>query len=257
MRQPYYMVDFSVAHCMFEIRINDISVMTLDIPGQVASMTPVNFSILESGVQTISATLLPHSGQLSLDPAAMLKFNIKLYDVDKDFVFKEQLAAYQFAPVKEEQKIPVLRHQLTFNATVPYQLKGWQEGTNLKDVEDMNEKLRTAYQNIATLINNKRYDRFKEVITNREHIMVTSMYMSPQQANARIDGLIEDFEAGFKVAPVPANAVLQTYGNGKMAALKKINGESALYLVNEETKEELMLDMMFYIPKGKTAFEII
>lgn len=257
MKQPYYMIDFSAGLCMFEIRVNDIPVMTLDLAGQAASVGPMNYAIPESGLQSISATMLPHSGQLTLDPAAMLKFNIKLYDVEKDFVLKEQLAAYKFDPVGKDKKLPVMRHQLTFNATVPYQLKGWQEGTNLKDVEDMNEKLRTAYQHIATLINNKRYDRFKEVIANREHIMITSMYLNLQQASARIDGLIEDFEAGFKVAPIPANAVLQTYGNGKMAALKKINGESALYLVNEETKEELMLDLMFYIPKGKTAFEII
>jgi hypothetical protein len=47
------------------------------------------------------------------------------------------------------------------------------------------------------------------------------------------------------------------YADGRAAALKKLNGEPALYLVNEKTKEELMIDLMFYVPEGKTEFEVI
>lgn len=39
--------------------------------------------------------------------------------------------------------------------------------------------------------------------------------------------------------------------------LKKPNGESALYLKNAKTEEELMIDITFYVPKGKSAFEVI
>jgi hypothetical protein len=47
------------------------------------------------------------------------------------------------------------------------------------------------------------------------------------------------------------------YANDRVAALKKTNGEPALYLFNEETQEELMLDLSFHIPEGKTEFEVI
>jgi len=257
MTQPYYMLDFSAGCCMFQIRVNDIPVMTLDLPGQAASIVPINFGILQSGKQTITATLLPHSGQTTLDPEALLEFDVKMFDVQNDFVFKEQLCSYTFAKVNPEKSLPVERYRTEFIATVPYQLKGWTKGVPLKDVEDMGEKLKAAYYRIANLISNKHYDRFREVIHNREHIMTTSMYLDEGAAQARIEGLIDDFESGFEVAPIAENAVLQVYADGRAAALKKLNGEPALYLVNEKTKEELMIDLMFYVPEGKTEFEVI
>lgn len=257
MAQPYYMLRFSAGCCMFEIRINDIPVITLDLPGQAASMVPINYAILETGKQFITATLLPHSGQITLDPAAMLDFDIKLYDVEWDFVFKEQLVGHKFDAVDATKKLPVERHRTEFLANVPYRLQGWQSGTNLKNVDDISFKLRSAYNRLASTIRNKQYDSFREIIAKRENIMITSMYMDQQQAKTRIEGLIADFESGFQLAPIPENAVLQIYGDGRAAALKKINGESALFLVNNETKEELMLDLMFYIPNGKTEFEVI
>lgn len=257
MAEPYYMIRFSAGCCMFQIRINDIPVITLDLSGQAASMVPANFSILESGKQVVTATMLPHSGQLVLDPAAKLEFEVKLYDVEREFVFKEQVAGHKFSPVDPEKKLPVERYRTEFLASVPYSLKGWQNGILLKDVEDVDLKLRSAYNKIASLIDNGHYDRFREVIANRENIMITSMYLDQPQSAARIEGLIGDFQTGFKVVPLAPQAVLQIYADGKTAALKKLNGEPALYLLNEETKEELMLDLMFYIPAGKTEFEVI
>jgi hypothetical protein len=257
MPQPYYMIDFSAACCMFEVRVNDIPVMMLDLPGQAASVTPVNFSILESGTQIITATVFPHSGGIVLDPEAKLKFDIKLFDVEKGFVFKEQLVKYEFEKVDRNRKLPVMRHQTSFSAQVPYSLQGWKNGLALKDVKDVNIKLSNAYERLSALIRRGEYNAFRSSIANRENIMAKSMYLDPAKAEGRIVNLIEDFEGGFKVAPVPPDAVLQIYGEGKVAALKKINGESALFLVNDETKEELMIDIMFYIPNGKTEFEVI
>lgn len=57
--------------------------------------------------------------------------------------------------------------------------------------------------------------------------------------------------------PITDDNNVHIYGNGKVAGLKNIKGESALYLINEETKEELRLEVTFYIPKGKNEFEII
>ncbi|WP_158799350.1 hypothetical protein [Pedobacter sp. L105] len=257
MPQPYYMIDFSAACCMFEIRINDIPVMMLDLPGQAASMTPVNFSILESGTQIITATVFPHSGNLVLDPEAKLKFDIKLFDVERGFAFKEQLVKYEFEKVDPHKKLPVLRHQTSFSAQVPYSLEGWKNGIALKDVKDVNIKLSNAYERVSSLISRRDYTGFRTSIANRENIMNRSMYLDLAKAKDRIDNLIEDFEGGFKVATIPPDAVLQIYGNGKVAALKKINGESAFFLVNNETREELMIDIMFYISTGKTEFEVI
>ena len=83
------------------------------------------------------------------------------------------------------------------------------------------------------------------------------MYLSKQESDGRINGLIIDFEAGFKVEPIAANAEVQIYGQNKIASLKKPNGESALVLLNKKTGEELMIDLSFYLPAGKKELEVI
>ena len=87
--------------------------------------------------------------------------------------------------------------------------------------------------------------------------MATSMYLSDNESKTRIEELISDFKNGFKVMPIEAKSIVYIYGNDRVAALKKPNGEPALYLQNQKLEEELMLDITFYIPEGKTEFEVI
>lgn len=257
MAKPYYMIDFSAAACMFEIRVNDIPVITQDVNGQVGSLIPINFGILKSGKQEINAKILPMSGTTVLHPNAELKYNIKLFDVVYDFVFKEEQAGHTFPKVDSNGMLPIMMHTHLIDAAVDYSISGWENGVDLDDIDDLGIKLRAAYNKVATMISNGNYDLLKAAISNREHIMATSMYLSNQEKEGRINGLIYDFENGFKVQPIAEDGILQIYGYGKVAALKKLNGESALFLYNAETKEELMIDIAFYIPAGKTEFEII
>lgn len=251
------MLDFGASACMFEIRINDYPVLAMNIEGQVFSMLPINNAILESGEQKISASIMPVLGQHTLDPNAELKFDVKLFDVSNDFVFQKQFNAYKSEPLNEK-KIPILNHSSTFIAEVPYIQTAWQDG---KKLDPNNKKLRSelinAYNHIGDLIKKQNYNQFKQLLAKREQNIAKSMYLSVNEAKARMDDLIEDFENGFNVMPLPNDAVMHIYAYGKVAALKKINGESALYLYSEKTQENLTIDISFYIPKDKTTFEVI
>jgi len=202
--------------------------------------------------------VLPIAGEIHLHEKAVLKFDIKLFDVEKDFVFKTQLNTYQSETIQKEQLIPLLTYVSTFTAEVPYKLDAWQNGKDIK-VTDKNImlKLRTAYNWITEIINTGNYDAFKKEIIKRESNMAVSMYLAQTEKDKRINDLIADFKSGFKAMPLPADAILQVYGYGKVVALKKLNGESALYLENKKTEEEIMLDLTFYIPQGKDDFFII
>lgn len=257
MTHPYYTIDFSASACMFEIRVNDYPVITMNVEGQVATSIPVNFAILEKGTQSISVIVMPMVGETKLHQKAELKFDIKLFDVVNDFVFKKQIGEYKMQPIDSKKVVPIINYASSFIADVPYKLDAWQKGTNLKDVKDVNEKLIKAYQNISNLINKGDYNAFSKAIEKREYNMTTSMYLSSAESKARVAELVSDFKNGFKVMPISGKSLVHKYGNGKVAAMKKLNGESALYLFSKETKEELMLDITFYIPEGKTEFEVI
>ena len=133
----------------------------------------------------------------------------------------------------------------------------WDNATNLKDLKDLKQKLEASYNYIGKIIDKGNYNEFAEIIKSRENNMAISMYLSEINSKARINSLIDDAKNGFKIMPLAKDVVLKLYGYGKLASLKKINGEPALFLFNEETNEELMLDLMFYIPEGKTEFEVI
>jgi hypothetical protein len=251
------MLDFSAGACMFEIRVNDYPVITMNVDGQVSTNIPINFAILEKGDQKITATILPILGTTKLHHNAELKFDVKLFDVTNDFVFQKQFGEYKSEPVEKSKILPIIKYASVFPADVPYKLNAWQTGQKLKGVDDVGIKLANAYQYISKLINTGDYDTFSKAIAKRENNMVTSMYLSSTEAKSRISGLIEDFKAGFKIMPIPKDSIMHIYGDGKVAGLKKHNGESALFLFNEKTKEEMMIDITFYMPIGKTEFEVI
>ena len=256
MTEPYYTIDFSASACMFEIRVNDYPVVTMNIEGQAATNIPINFAILESGLQTISSKLLPNLGESQLNSKAELKFDIKLFDVSNDFVFDKQFGEYQSEPI-DNKKPPIVSYTNTFQTIVPYKLDAWQKSKNLRDIEFCKMKLDAAYKKIAKIIEDSNFEEYKQLISKRENNMVTSMYLSKHEAERRMIGLIKDFNSGFKVQPILDDCVMMFYANDRVAALKKTNGEPALYLFNEETQEELMLDLSFHIPEGKTEFEVI
>lgn len=257
MTKPYYLIEFSAAACLFEIRVNDIPVMTLELPGQASTIAPVNFAILNSGNQTFSARILPLPGNITLDANASLSYQLKLYDISQGFDYKETLLTYTFPKVDGEKRLPVLQKADQFIATVPYLLKGWTDGENLNDVDDVKDKLVRAYQKITGYIRNKNYDSFRQALANREEIMSTSMYLNREKPSKRIDNLIRDFENGFELIPFANDLVIQYYAGGKVVALRRLNGDHAICAQNWEKEEEILLDLAFYIPEGKSEFEVI
>lgn len=256
MHQPYYMIDFSASACFFEIKINDYPVIHMNIDGQVSSNIPINYAILSSGLQTISLSILPNIGDVELHPKSEVKIKIQLFDVSAGFVFQDQILEFQSEGVSEK-KIPFINYSNTFRAEVPYHLEAWQKGINLKEIDGYEEKLRNAYEKIAILIRNKDFESYKQLISKRENNIMVSMYLSNAESESRFNGLVQDFQLGFEMLPLSKDALLFLYAENKVAMLKKINGEPALSLENKETEEELMLDIAFYIPKGKEDFEVI
>ncbi|KIO76395.1 hypothetical protein TH53_15100 [Pedobacter lusitanus] len=231
--------------------------MILDNSGQASSIAPVNFAILDSGIQKLDVGVFPHSGETVLDANASMSYKVKLYDVSYGFEFKHDLLAYKFPATDPRKQVPYSRKSDQFDAQIPYELEGWRKGVHLKGVEDVELKLKRAYARLAQSINAKRYDQFEQALANREHIMATSMYLNKHESARRISNLVKDFEDGFELMPLASDAVFHYYADGKMAAFKRLNGEPAMFLQNQEKQEELSLDLLFYIPEGKTEFEVI
>lgn len=256
-KKTYYMIDCSALMCYFQIKINDVEVFAFNVDGQTSTDIPINQGVLESGNQEIEVRCLPLTGTPNLHKEAYVRYKVVVFDVSSgDFQFLEQFENNQTPPVTEG--IPFTSHKSTFKAEVPYKLDAWQNGIDLKKVDfKIKPKLYTAYNKLKLDIQNGNYAKFAEAFKKREQNMATAMYLSPKEAKERIEKLIYDFSNGFEVAHIPEDAIVELSAYGKLACLKRPNGMSALFLENKKTEEELILQPTFFIPEGKTEFEVI
>lgn len=257
MIEPYYQIEFNAVACKFEININEVNIISLAIENQASTLIPLNSGIAKTGEQKLNVKLLTLPGHEFLHPQAVFSYKIKVYEMRYGFELKTTMEGHVFPPVDPSKKLKVMSHDQVFNAEVPYTIDSWQKGTLLTDVEDLDEKLRRAYSRIASYIRNKEYEKLKSALANREKTMATSMYLSQQDSEARLNSLTQDIEDGFTVMPMDPAVLISIYGQGRLAAYKKLSGEPALTLFNPKTGEEIMLDLSFYIPAGKTEFEVI
>lgn len=259
MIEPYYQIDFNAVGCKFEVRVNDISLLSMTIENQAATMIPLNSGIARSGTQKLYVKISPPEGQEFLHPETVFKYDIKSFDVRYGFELKNTIEGHTFPKVDPAKKLRFMEYSQQFQAEVPYTIDTWQGGTLLADIDadELNERLRRAYSRLATFIRNKDYNQLKRELERREQTMATSMYLGSEAMEARLNSLIEDIDAGFQVMPMQPGVFLDLSGNGRLAAYRKLNGEPALTLFNHETGEELMLDLNFFIPAGRTEFEVI
>lgn len=257
MIEPYYQIDFNAVACKFEASINDVNLLSYTVEGQVGTLLPLNSGILKSGPQQLKIKVLPIEGQPQLHPEAAFSYTIKIFEVRYGFELKEELEGYTFPAPDPSKKQTELEHIQEFHAEVPFTIDSWQQGILLTDVDDLSDRLKRAYGRIAMQIRTKDYTGLKKELANREKTMATSMYLSKEDADARINALITDIESGYVIMPLDPASYISISGNGRLAAYKKLSGEPLFTLMKPETGEELMLDLCFYIPAGKTEFEVI
>ncbi|WP_223559937.1 hypothetical protein [Chryseobacterium lathyri] len=255
--KPYYEIDFSAVMCSFQIKINDVELISLSIEGQTRSDFPVNHLILESGKQTIEVKGLPMSGHTEMHDDSYIRYRVNVYDMSSgEYAFVKQFDEY--FTKKPDKNIPFIGHTSTFNADVPYKLDAWQNGINLKDTKiDIKEKLIRKYKEVINLINGGNYDSFVTQYQKREGNNALAMYLNKNQAESRIGGVVSDIKNGYRAQNLPDDIYVEYSAYGKLAALKCTDMMSALRLENPEEEDELVLPITFYIPEGKDEFEII
>ncbi|GAA4107055.1 hypothetical protein GCM10022393_01980 [Aquimarina addita] len=258
MMQPYYMIEFTAVACLFEIRVNDIPVLHMNMPNQISTRIPVNYAITESGKQQISIKILPVLGNLELSEGAEFKYKLELFDTVNGFQYQDEIISYKSQIVEKDTKIPLIVDENLFVATIPYQIKDyWKQGENLKEIDNLKTLVENACNDLLKDISTKNYQDFRQKIKNREENMTSSMYIKPENAKSRISNLEFKFSTGYEALPILGDAVLIYSAYGKKVSLKKLNGDSALTFVNKEKKKQLFLDLEFYMPKDSDELEVL
>lgn len=258
LKEPYYILHFDAAACLFEIRVNDHPVLTMHLTGQASSGIPINYAISKSGKQHVNFRILPLTGKMFLGKEAHLNYHIKLFDSFEGFRLTDQYGGTATEPVKANSNVATRTGSSYFDATIPYSLKTlWESGQKISDIENLSGKLTSAYLRIADLIVNKRYDEFKQEMSNREQNMALSMYLTKDESESRMKGMIKDFNNGYNHLLFDKKSIPVISAFDKKVSLKSNLGEPALAFGNKEQREQIMLDIEFYLPRDSDTFSII
>jgi len=254
-KELYYMIDFRASACAFDILINDVSALTMDINGQIGASAPINFLILESGQQQLEIIVRPNVGETQFDENVNFSAVIKLYDVSERFILIEEGLTFEMND--EDKTKPICSYKSNFNAEVPYKLDAWQKSVNLDTVESLREKVELAYKRLADIIAKGEYDTLRDILEEREKNMAISMYLDEESSEKRLDGLIEDFENGYEIEPLSGTEIMYLYANSKLVCLKTPEGDSALRLRHKETNEMMTVEVVFHLKHGEIELSVI
>jgi hypothetical protein len=231
----------------------------LNVESYIAIRIPINYLILGSGVQHLSVTVLPILGKTALDENVDFSMTLQLYeDTGKSLDIVEDILEYRIPEDTNKLYLPIVEHQTTFNASVPYKLNVWQNSVDLSGYQNIRNLIDYIYKKIEFFMDTKRYNEFIAMMKEREDNMCISLYISPEESQGRMQRLVDDFNNGFKMVPFsPADVVILYYAQGKVIKLVKKDLKPAFRFANDKTEEEMGLEILFHLKQGSKDLSII
>lgn len=249
-KQAYYQLDFSALLCKFEVKVNDIEILTMNVDGQTSTDIPINAAIFGSGLQKIEVKGFPLDGTKSINPAAYIRYKVIEQEVGTGkFLFVKDFENYQTSAVKEG--MPFIYHTSNFSAAVPYELDAWKNLRNLKDLKTaIKPALIKVYQKIIQKAKDGDYKALVDVIKVVESRNAKTMYLNEHDTYQRIKSILDDIADGFEIMDLAEGKTLTYAANGRLVRFIRPDGNSAFVLKNNKTNQELVLDFWFCLPDG-------
>lgn len=264
-----YRINFEVGGASFECFVNDIPVEQYfgEGNGILNTSTPVNDAILKSGTQHWKLVLYP-SFQAGKQLAALPEkikvvvaveglrksdggqvSNVELVNIDGDHANAAKTEAV---------------YEGSFEAKVPYQLKGWSKSANLlqEDEKALLAELLAAYESYADCFRKKDAETLRRLIQHKEDEMVKFFYLDKEDAAAHLSEYSNDFKLNYTMLPIEKYR-LRFYGNGRIATLERTDypniGEPVVrYTVKGPKGEETaFMYAYFHRPVAGAKLEMI
>ncbi|MBC8985967.1 hypothetical protein H9X96_09270 [Pedobacter sp. N36a] len=102
---------------------------------------------------------------------------------------------------------------------MPYTITAYQNATDLSSVIGLKDKPNAAYQQLSNLIKKADVEQIKKLIANRESVAAVTVYLSKEESDDRMEGIVSNLKSGYKLVPIPADAIVKIFGSGKLATL--------------------------------------
>lgn len=281
--EPIYQLDIQSAFS-FRVMVNGVPVYSnFDvIPGIVR--ININSSILKSGKQNIELELYPgydHNGTQKryLDNGENFILKIEEAEWNKDGSLKAPQDVLEFKNIDKNidySKLTEFKTNLNFDASLPYHIKGWEEGEDLSTLnqKDLESKVVSFYENTVAAFKEKDYDYLNTIFLNADaewyqaeyfaKDIITKLQSSKGRKGKSVSTTRADSDKYSQTFYPIENYTMKFYANNRLVRLEPkegfSRGESLLGyddIDKNGTNRKTYIDMLLYMPKGTQSLQII
>ena len=283
-----YQAEYFIGGCNFEILINGFPIERYYGLGNgaLSASVPINTEILKSGLQSWKIRIFPiHINgipQKVIEGGARVQLKIQAIRFkDNGDIEKISTPVIDFeVPLKKEKETgknifvdmgkPYVEYSGTFQANVPYQLKGWQDGEkfDLSDSLNLKKEVLNKFNELRNMIINKEENKFEESILYKEKEVAQALFMTEKESKdiakfytAAFDGTLQNFN----MTSID-NEELVYYCEDRVVTLlftamkcPRCKGEPVLVgrYEEENRKKVRIFPIYLYRSKGKKELEVI
>ncbi|MBT2622258.1 hypothetical protein [Chryseobacterium sp. ISL-6] len=281
--EPLYQLDIQSIF-NFKVMVNGVPVYSNfdKIPGM--TRVNINSSILKSGKQSIEVELYPgydnngtQKNFLENGENFILKVEKTAWNKDGSIKTPEEVLEFKNSDQNiDYSKLTEYKTSVNFEASVPYTIKGWEDGQDLSKLnqKDLELKVVSFYKNMVSAFKEKDYDYLNTIFLNADSEWYQAEYFPKdmitkfQSTKGRKGKSVSTTRANSdkysqNVYPIE-NYVMKFYANNKIVRLEPKEGlnrgESLLGyddIDKNGMNRKTFIDMLLYIPKGTDSLQII
>ncbi len=280
---PQYFIEGYQSGCFYEIYVNGLLVFKhYRNVGLANHATPINNAILKSGTQTVTVKLFPLGkiGDKSYDTLTRkTRFDLQIFKRDKGTPWEGldyDVVKTYFAPTVTGEETdpfkypgaPMYEETFTFEAEVPYELKGWSESqilTNM-DQELLEKDILRLYTEYGEALKKRNEEKWVDMIFQSVQEQIHSeSYFDKQHIKRVVDEYKNTFDNDLlEIQPLDEYDIIFG-GEGRVVALKSIErkGKSAFSFIKnadyngEKIKVRRSRYLYLHKPYGSNQLEVI
>ena len=185
--RPIYWATYGNEGCLFDLRINDVTVHQLKHAGSIAgTASSLNPYIMRSGKQKVSVKLTPFPGKTKIWDSHQPTFEpFKLYICYVDFALPEEeqervrvLTMPELKLITDEGGIPSYTYEAEFEAKVPYAVNGYTDGIDLREIPDIEARVVAEFKKVRQWMVDREFDTLKKYLAIRDNEIGVTQYQS-------------------------------------------------------------------------------
>ncbi|MFV0536865.1 MAG: hypothetical protein ACK5M3_05755 [Dysgonomonas sp.] len=269
-QEPIYYIFITNMLCNYEILVNDFLVERSFSKGVLATPVYINMGILKSGPQKLTYRLYPFEEVFRDETRMTIELGQQDRQIDSDTTLLEHRSAYTVKMVGSDNDMrrevfiasgeKYYEHTITFDATVPYENKGWLDGQDLRkfDRDELYQAVLKYHQDYKKIYETKNADKLAQLNFRSILEFSQSEYKKEREIQEVWNEYLEMLNIDKEFPPMD-NIKMSFYGDSRMVCLEHINEEplyknrSAFYFKYKKggNIRGRFIRLYLYLPKGK------